>query len=240
MRILVINPNASVEMSDVIRDQLRAVARPDVELEVVNPVGAPPAIESALDEAQAVPPMLDLVRRAEDRGVDAVVIACFSDPGLDAAREATRIPVVGIQEAAMHLAAQIAYRFSVLTTLKHRAPVRERAALLAGLKRRLASCPVLDRPVLDTVVDRERVVRRLVDVGRRAIEEDGAEALILGCAGLGNLAPRVQRTLGVPIVDPNAAALKLAETLVDLGLSHSKSGLYATPAREQRPPVAIG
>jgi allantoin racemase len=239
MRILIISPNASIEMSDVIRDQLRAVARPDVVVEVANPVGAPPAIESALDEAMAIPPMLELVRAAEGRGIDAVVIACFSDPGLDAARELTGLPVVGIQEASMHLVAQIAYRFSILTTLKHWVPVRERAALVAGLERRLASCPVLALPVLDTVADRERVVERLIVVGRRAVEEDGAEALILGCAGLGDLAPRVQRALGVPIVDPNAAALKLAEALVDLGLSHSKAGLYSSPDREPARVAAV-
>src|SRR5438270_8998765 len=154
MRILVINPNASVEMSDVVREQLHAVARPGVQFDVVNPPGAPPAIESALDEAACIPPMLDLVRTARGHGYDAVVIACFSDPGLDAAREATDLPVVGIQDAAMHLAAQLGYRFSVLTTLAHRAPLRERAALLAGLARRLASCRPLDLPVLDTVGDR--------------------------------------------------------------------------------------
>ena len=232
MRILVINPNGSTEMSDVIREQLRAVARPDTELVVVNPPGAPPAIESALDEARAIPPMLELVRAAEDRGFDAVVIACFTDPGLEVAREVMSIPVVGIQDAAMHLAAQIGHRFSVLTTLRHRVPVRHRAALLAGLERRLASCPVLNLPVLDTVTDRERVVELLIRTGRRAVEEDGAEVLILGCAGLGDLAPRVQRELGVPVIDPNAAALKLAETLIDLGLAHSKAGLYTSPGRE--------
>ncbi len=87
MRILVVNPNASVEMTNVIREQLHAVARPDVSVDVVNPPGAPPAIESALDEAACVPPLLTLVSQAEAQGYDAVVIACFSDPGLDAARE---------------------------------------------------------------------------------------------------------------------------------------------------------
>src|SRR3954471_10275460 len=216
MRILVINPNASVEMSDVIREQLHAVARPDVAVDVVNPVGVPPAIESALDEAACIPPMLEMVKGAARRGYDAVVIACFSDPGLDAAREATDLPVVGIQDAAMHLAAQLGYRFSVLTTLKHRSPVRERAALLAGLDRRLASCRPLDLPVLETVVDRVRVVQKIVGVGRQCIEQDGAEVLVLGCAGLGGLAHVASRELGVPIIDPNAAALKLCETLVDL------------------------
>ena len=232
MRILVINPNASVEMSDVIREQLAVVRRPDTEIAVVNPPGAPPAIESALDEVRCVPPTLDLVSTARADGFDAIVIACFSDPGLDAAREATTLPVVGIQEAAMHLAAQLGHRFSVLTTLAHRAPVRERAALLHGLDRRLASCIPLNLPVLETVVDRERVVERVVTAGRQAIERDGAEVLVLGCAGLGDLAPRVQAMLGVPVVDPNAAALKLAETLVALGLTHSKAGLYKAQPRE--------
>src|SRR4051812_40739768 len=236
MRILVVNPNASVEMTDVIREQLHAVARPDVAVDVVNPPGAPPAIESALDEAACVPPMLAIVRDAQGRGYDAVVIACFSDPGLDAAREATDLPVVGIQDAAMHLAAQLGYRFSVLTTLAHRSPVRERAALLAGLDRRLASCPALDLPVLDTVVDRDRVLDKIVRVGRQAIDQDGAEVLVLGCAGLGDLAQRASTILGVPIVDPNAAALKLCETLVDLKLSHSRAGLYRSRPRE---PAAI-
>src|SRR5262245_45098127 len=206
MRVLALDPNASAEMSDVIREQPHAVARPDVQVDVVNPEGVPPAIESALDEAACVPPMLTLVREAGDRGYDAVVIACFSDPGLDAAREATDLPVVGIQDAAMHLAAQIGYRFSVLTTLAHRAPLRERAALLAGLDRRLASCRPLNLPVLETVVNRDEVVRKIVTVGRLAIEEDGAEVLVLGCAGLGDLAIRASQELGVPVIDPNAAA----------------------------------
>jgi allantoin racemase len=233
MRILVINPNASVEMSDVIREQLHAVARADVLVDVVNPPGAPPAIESALDEAACVPPMLALVRDARAHGYDAVVIACFSDPGLDAAREATDLPAVGIQDASMHLAAQLGYRFSVLTTLAHRAPVRERAALLAGLDRRLASCRPLDLPVLETVVNREQVVQKVIRIGRQAVEEDGAEVLILGCAGLGDLAARASTEIGVPVIDPNAAALKLCETLVDLRLTHSRAGLYRSRPREE-------
>jgi allantoin racemase len=233
MRILMINPNGSREMSDVIREQVRAVARPDVAIDVVNPTGVPPAIESSLDEAACIPPMLELVRSAPERGYDAVVIACFSDPGLDAAREAVDIPVVGIQDAALHLAAQLGYRFTVLTTLAHRAPLRERAALLAGLDRRLASCRPLNLPVLETVGDREHVVRRVVAVGRQAIDEDGAEVLVLGCAGLGDLAERISTELGVPVIDPNAAAAKLCETLVDLKLAHSRVGLYRSRPREE-------
>jgi allantoin racemase len=238
MRILVINPNASAEMSRVMREQLEAVRRPDEHVDVVNPVGAPPVIESAQDEAACIPLTLDLVARAEQDGYDAVVIACFSDPGLDAAREVARIPVVGIQESAIHLAAQLGDRFAILTTTKRRLHVRHEAVLKAGLERRLASCPILEIPVADTVVNRDRVLHTLIEVGRRAIEEDDAEVLILGCAGLGDLAPLVQAALDVPVVDPNAAALKLASSLVELGLSHSKVRRYSAPMREPATAVA--
>ena len=140
----------------------------------------------------------------------------------------------------MHLAAQLGHRFSILTTLAHRAPVRERAALLHGLDHRLASCIPLNLPVLETVIDRERVMERVVAAGRLAVERDGAEVLILGCAGLGDLAPRVQAVLGVPVIDPNAAALKLAESLVDLGLAHSKAGLYKAEPRDLATSGATG
>jgi allantoin racemase len=231
MRILVINPNASVEMTRLIQQQSCAIARPDVDVDVVNPAGAPPAIESALDEAVAVPPMLEIVRSAESDGYHAVVIACFSDPGLDAARELTAIPVVGIQEASMHLAAQLGYRFSVLTPLAHRARAREHAALLAGLDRRLASCQPLNVSVLETVRNRERIVQKLVAAGRRAIDDDGADVLILGCAGLGDLAHHVSGELRVPVIDPNLAAIKTAELLVELGLTRRPVTLTASVER---------
>jgi allantoin racemase len=121
--------------------------------------------------------------------------------------------------------------------LARRVPVREHAALRHGFERRLTACPVLNLAVLDTVVDRERVLDLLVQKGRETIERDGSEVLVLGCAGLGDLAPRLQALLGVPVVDPNAAALKLCETLVDLGLTHSKARLYSAPSREREPAV---
>jgi allantoin racemase len=227
--ILVINPNSSSEMTDLIRGQLELVRRPDTQLEVVRIPEAPPAIESAQDEAAAVPLLLDVVRAAAERGVDAIVNACFSDPGLDAAREVTHVPVVGIQESAMHLAAQLGDRFAVLVPLARRVPLREHAALRYGLDRRLSACLVLELGVLDTIVNRDDVLSRLVRCSRETIERDGSEVIVLGCAGLGDLAPRLQHIIGVPVIDPNAAALKLCETLVDLGLSHSKARLYSAP-----------
>src|SRR5581483_2149316 len=208
MRILVINPNSDPLMTAAIRDELLRVKRPDTEVEVVNAAGAPIAIESALDEALCTPGTLDHVRTAEERGMDAVVIACFSDPALDAARELTRLPVLGIQEAALHLAAQLGEKVSILSTGSANAPSRHVETLRGKLGPQFGSCRTLGVSVSDTVRDRERVMQRLVETGRRAMQEDGARVFVLGCAGLGDLAPQLAATLGAPVVNPNAAALK--------------------------------
>ncbi|HEX9016358.1 MAG TPA: aspartate/glutamate racemase family protein [Chloroflexota bacterium] len=228
MRILVINPNTSAAMTKSIAHVLMEVKRPDSQVDVVNPAAGPEAIESAYDEARAIPEMLKLVQKAPGQGYDGVVIACFSDPGLDAARELVDIPVVGIQEASMYLAASLGSYFGVLTTLERRVPVRRRYADSLGLGEKMVATPVLNIPVAETVGSLERMKSVAIAKGREAIAQ-GAEVLILGCAGLGDWSREIQRELGVPIIDPNAAGLKLAESLVDLGLCHSKVRTFQHP-----------
>jgi allantoin racemase len=227
MRLLVINPNSDTVMSGVIRDELERVRRPDTEVDVVNAAGAPIAIESALDEALCTPGTLELVRSAKERGMDAVVIACFSDPALEAARELTRVPVVGIQESALHLAAQLGEKVAILSTGFGTGSGRLGEVLRGKLGHQYASCRRLGLSVSDTVRDRDLVMQRLVETGRRAQEEDGAQVFVLGCAGLGDLAPRLAEALGTPVIDPNAAALKTAEVLVELRLTHAKPTTHA-------------
>jgi allantoin racemase len=228
MRILVINPNTSVAMTRAIARELLAVKRPDTELDVVNPQEGPEAIESAYDESRAVPEMLRLVQRAPEQGYDAVVVACFSDPGLDAARELVEIPVVGIQEASMYLAAMLGSSFGVLTTLERRVPARRHYAASLGLGEKLVATPVLNIPVAETVGSLDRMKEVALAKSREALEK-GAEVLILGCAGLGDWAPELQRQVGVPVINPNAAGLKMAELLVDLKLAQSKVCTFQRP-----------
>lgn len=228
MRILVINPNSSADMTAAIARELTAVRRPDSHVDVVNPAGGPLSIESAYDESRAVPEMLRLVQRAPEQGYDAVVIACFSDPGLDAARELVDIPVVGIQEASMYLAASLGSFFGVLTTLERRVPVRRRYAESLGLGGKMVSTPVLNIPVAETVGSLERMKATALAKSREAMA-DGAEVLIMGCAGLGDWSHELQQELGIPIINPNAAGLKLAESLVDLRLAHSKARSFQPP-----------
>ncbi|MBW2123535.1 MAG: aspartate/glutamate racemase family protein, partial [Deltaproteobacteria bacterium] len=184
MRILVINPNTSVRMTDHIRQELVRIKRPDTELAVLCPERGPDTIESAYDEAIAVPPTLDLVRKANREGYDAVILACFSDPGLEAAKEISEIPVIGIEESSLHMAAMLGAKFSVITPRKERIPSKREHVHMRGLDHFLASIRSLDLSVAETDADPEKTKRRVFEVARRAVEEDGAEVIILGCAGM--------------------------------------------------------
>lgn len=229
MRILVINPNTTESMTEHLRRELEALKGPDVELTCVNPEHGPVSIESAYDEALAIPPTLELIRQAERDGYDAVVLACFSDPGLEAGRELVSIPVVGIEEATLHIAAQLGHRFTILTSRCQRVPSKTEHVVMRGLESRLASVRPLDMSVLEMDAEPERTKQRILEVAGVAAREDGAEVVILGCAGLAGYAADMERELGVVVLDPSPVALLTAEMLVRLGLRHSKRGLYAPP-----------
>jgi allantoin racemase len=217
MRILVVNPNTSASMTDRLRRELESVKGRATELTVVNPTTGPAAIESAEDEALAIPPMLDLIKEAAPRH-DAVVIACFSDPGLDEAREIASIPVVGIEESSLHLAAQLGRRFTILTSRAARVPAKIAHVERLGLSSRLASVRPLEMGVLEMDADPDRAVARILEVGGGAVREDGAEVIVLGCAGLAGHATALGPALGVPVIDPSPVALATAEMLVRLRL----------------------
>ncbi|MGH6943459.1 MAG: aspartate/glutamate racemase family protein [Geminicoccaceae bacterium] len=211
---------------------LQARAAPGSEVLVWSNTSAPPSIESAYDAARSVPALLDLVHKAEAEGVDGVIIGCFSDPGIEAAREIVSLPVIGPGAAAMHLAAQLGTRLSVISPLAGhpgRALTRMREL---GLDARFASVRGMGMAVLDLAQDREAALERIAEAGRLAVERDGADILVLGCMSMAflDLTGEVQRRLGVPVVNPVVAALKAAETIVLMGLAHSKAA-YPMPPR---------
>jgi allantoin racemase len=230
MRILVVNPNTSASMTDRLRHELEMVKGRETELTVTNPADGPAAIESAADEAQAIPPMLALIRGAAPRH-DAVVIACFSDPGLDEARELVSIPVVGIEQSSLHLAAQLGRRFTILTSRSARVPAKLDHVERLGLSGYLASIRPLEMGVLEMDAEPERARDRILEVGIAAVREDAAEVIVLGCAGLAGHASALGHALGVPVIDPSPVALATAEMLVRLHLgSHLASPHFARPA----------
>ena len=233
MKIMVINPNTSTSMTDHLRRELEKIKRADTELTVTCPTVGPVTIESAYDEAMAVPPTLELVRRANREGYDGVILACFSDPGIHAAKEISDIPVVGIQEASLHAAAMLGYKFSILTPLARRIPHKHEEVRRYRLEDSLASVRALGMTVAETDADPRRTKQRILEVAARAAEEDGAEVMILGCAGMAGYAAEVERQLGIVVLDPSAVALKLCEALIDAGLRHSKRALFARPPEKE-------
>lgn len=233
MRVFVINPNTSSSMTEHIRRELERIKRPETEIEVVNPEHGPVSIESNFDEVMAGPPILELVQKANREEYDAIIIACFSDPALDAAREISSIPVIGIEEATLHVAAILGHRFSITTALSNRVPTRDLHVRLRGLESAFASTLVMNMPVLEMDAEPEKAKQRILQVARQAVADDGAEVIILGCAGLAGYAGDVERELGVVVLDPTSVAFKFTEMLVDLGLCHSKVRRFAAPPEKE-------
>ncbi|MBF6213428.1 aspartate/glutamate racemase family protein [Nocardia puris] len=228
MRIRVVNPNTTRAMTDLIERCAGAVAGPGTRLDAVTATMGPPSIESHYDEALSVPGVLDAIRRGEADGVDGYVLACFGDPGLDAARELAAGPVVGIAEAAMRTAAHLGRGFSVVTTLGRTAG---RAADLAdryGMRRFCLGVHACELPVLSLHTDPD--ARKIItEACRTAVETDGSDAVVLGCAGMADLCAHLREEIGVPVVDGVAAATLTVQSLVAQGLRKSGRGEFASP-----------
>jgi allantoin racemase len=235
MRLRVVTPITTTGF--MCAEQIAPLVRPDTELSYVEIEHGPASIECEFDAMLATPDTVARIVAAEQEGVDAVVINCMDDPGLRAAREMVSIPVLGPCETAMHLAAMLAHRFSVVTVLDHLEPQFANQAKVYGVADKLASVRSVSIPVLDLESDEERLVEALATQSARTVEEDGAHAIIFGCTGMLGVAEAVARTLeargitGVPVLDPLVAALKMAAAIVDLGLTHSKR-TYPNPPRK--------
>ncbi|MGR4871996.1 aspartate/glutamate racemase family protein [Variovorax sp. LARHSF232] len=229
MRIKVINPNTTRSMTEKIGECARSAARPGTTIVAVNPAMGPASIESHYDEALAVPGLLQEIATGELEGVDGYVIACFGDPGLQAARELARGPVVGIAQAAMHVASLVGTRFSVVTTLGRTMGQAWHLAEAYGMKRFCANVRACEIAVLELEKPGSGARERIVEECRRALAEDGSDTIVLGCAGMADLCQHISQQLGVPVIDGVAAGTQLIESLVNLRLGTSKHGELAAP-----------
>lgn len=227
MRLLVINPNSTASMTEKIGAAARAAASPGTAIVAVNPAEGPVSIEGYYDEAMSVPGLLREIRTRTD--ADAVIIACFDDTGLDAARCLTDRPVIGIGEAAYHFAAMLANKFSVVTTLARSVPALEHNLHRYGLAARCVRVRSSEVAVLELEHPGSDACERISAEIRSAVDEDRAEAIVLGCAGMADLAGRLSSEHGLPVLDGVSCAVKLAEAMVGLGLRTSRLGGYAPP-----------
>lgn len=230
--IQVINPNTSPAMTETIGAAARAVASEGTEIRAVCPQYGAPSIEGHFDEAIAAIGVLEQVGQGRQQGVSGHVIACFGDPGLLAARELAQGPVVGIAEAAMHMATMVATRFSIVTTLPRTVIIARHLLRQYGFEHHCAAVHAIDLPVLaledGTGIAQEKVRQRCV----QALREDGSGAIVLGCGGMADLAKELTRELDVPVIDGVSAAVKMVESLLALGLNTSKRGDLNYPVRK--------
>jgi allantoin racemase len=231
MRLLLVNPNTTASMTAKVAAAARAVARPGTSILACNPPDGPASIEGWYDEAFSVPGLLVEIRKAEasPEPPDAVIVACFDDTGLEAARTVATGPVLGIGEAAFHAASFVAHRFSVVTTLARSVAAIEMNLLKYGLDRRCTRVRACEVPVLALESPGSDARARISAEIGRALAEDGAEAIVLGCAGMADLAKDLGAEHDIPVIDGVAAAVAFCEGLVALGLRTSRRGSYAPP-----------
>jgi len=212
MNVVFINPNSTRAMTDSILAMARA-SSPGVPFEGWTSHLGPAAIQGAADGARAIPPLLDLVGKAQARNAPGIVIACFDDTGLDAARKRAACPVLGIGQAAFHTAALRGWRFSVVTTLAVSVPIIEGNIRAYGLSGHLARVRASDVPVLALEDNPAAACARIVDEARRAVAEDAIDAVVLGCAGMARLTAELRTALACPVVDGVEAAARLIAVL---------------------------
>ena len=237
MRILIIMPITQGIFDKREAEIARQHASPGTEIECVHLQRGPESIEDYYDVAFAVPELLEEVKRAEEQGFDGVLISCFADVGVDAARELASIPVLGVAQPSMLMTSAIAQKFSVITVIREVVPLIEDNARKWGIGR-LVSVRYVNIPVL-ALENEGNLATALYDQAVQAVNQDGAQAIVLGCTGFVGAAEALhamlaeKKGLDVPVIDPAVVSLKCLEAFVTLGLKQSKLG-YMTPRRKAR------
>lgn len=229
MRIQVINPNTCLEMTNSIGKSASQVASEKTEIIAVSPSQGVVSIEGHYDEAVAAFHLLELIRQGEQQHVDGHIIACFGDPGLAAARELATAPVIGIAEAAFHVASLIATKFSIVTTLSRTKIIAEHLLIQYGYTHQCAKIHCIDLPVLDLETNEQETYQKLLEMCQSAKQDDGIGAIVLGCGGMAKHAESISKVLDIPVIDGVTAAVKLIEALHGLGIRTSKWGDYDYP-----------
>jgi len=228
VKVLLINPNGLETDTRAIEAAARRYAHPSTEIVAIHPPRDARDLGGYGAMARDTETVLHLVR-TRSAEFDAFVIACFEDPGLYGAREAIGAPVFGIAESAMLMACTLGHTFSIITTPARYRPITTNLVRLYGLEQRCASVRTVDLPDHIEPGNDPQTQAILAAEGHRALEEDGAEVLILGCGKLSRFDKPLERDLGVPVLDGVACAVGLAEASVGYGLKTSKRRGFAAP-----------
>ena len=221
MKIKTIMCNSSPEFYQTHAPRRASLSTDDMQLVVVNIPHGPESLESSYDEALAAPYVLQQVASAAEEGFDAVIIDCASDPALRAAREISDIPVVSAGESSYYVAMLVAAKFSVVTSVSTAINELKEHVRVYGVEDRVASVRAANVPVLE-LHNKEVAAEYLYREAKKAIEEDGAQAIVLGCTGMMALRDSLEERLGVPVIEPHTAAVQCAAMMVNMKLHHSR------------------
>lgn len=225
--LALINPNTNVEQTTAMASVAREVLPPGCEVAELTAARGPRSIESDADAAFAAAETVTLVHAHP--GFGAYLIACFGDPGLDGARELTRAPVIGVGEAALSAAARVSRNFAVLTTLPRGIPKMHQMVDHHGLRARCAGVVALDRTVEQQGAHDELTTTRMLAAGRDCIDRLAADALVLACGGMADVARALADTLEVPVCEGVSLGALSAWSLWRCGVETSSHGSYAPP-----------
>jgi len=217
-RLFVINPNSSETVTQGIDDAVTPLRALGVTIECLTLAEGPPGIETQAQADEVVAPLLRLAADLEDDAAG-FVIACFGDPGLHALRDRTAKPVLGIQECAVMTALTLGQRFGVIAILPASIPRHLRAFGAMGVTNRLAGDRALGLGVA-ALADEDATLSRMIEVGRLLRDTDGADVLIMGCAGMARFRAPLEHALGMPVVEPCQAATATAIGRIALNQSH--------------------
>lgn len=229
MKLAIINPNSTTTMTEKCRLVAEKFKNESTEIWASNPLNSPKSIEGHYDEVQSLMGLMDEIKKAQKWGADAYVIACFDDPGLEAARELVEGPVIGICEAAMHMTSIVSPSFTVVTTLNRSVPIIEELTYKYGMNKFCRKVRAADIPVLSLEDGTCNAMEKIELEIKKAVSEDNCEAVILGCAGMADLTLELTKKCGIPVIDGVLSAIKLAESLVSAQFKTSKINSYASP-----------
>lgn len=233
MRIVYVIPGV-MDKKEVKRrgELLKKWAFSETKIEIVSITEGPSSVESMYEEYLTIPATAKEIFRLEKEGYDAAILGCAGDPGLDAMREiTTKMLVVGPGEASVLTAAMLGHKFSLITIAESMIASSKELIYKAGVLDKLASVRAVNIAVLDLTKNRKTTLKKLIEESRKAIEEDGADCLVLGCMTMGflDVAEEISRAVNLPVVNPSMNALKIAEALVANSLSHSKKAFALPP-----------
>lgn len=225
MKLLVINPVGTSRWNESDKKIYQSFASPGTEVDVVSLDEGPISIETRKAEAEAIPKIVETALKNHE-GYDGIIVNCCADPGVDIIRSLVSKPVIGPCEASLALASVIGKKIGIVTVSKTGIPIFEELVKKLNFENFVVSIRAIGISVPEIEEDLERTINLLLEECKKA-EEEGAEVILLGCTGFAGLAEKLQEKMDIPVIDPVGAAVKIAESLVSLGLTHSRKRYFS-------------